>query len=64
MAGEFEFSVPSHTTYFAGYLDAVGRHYTDERRLCVLSAAVMPSMILDGFSIRNRDTRGEHGVGV
>jgi hypothetical protein len=52
MAGEFEFSVSSHTTYFAGYLDAVGRHYTDEKRLCALSVAVMPSIILDGLAIR------------
>jgi hypothetical protein len=46
-----KFSVPSHTTYFAGYLDAVGRHFTDER-LCVLSVSVMPSNILDGIAIR------------
>jgi hypothetical protein len=50
MAGEF--SVMSHTIYFAGYLDAVGRHYTDEKRLCALTAAVMPSVILDGRTIR------------
>jgi hypothetical protein len=50
MAGEF--SVPSHTIYFAGYLDAVGRHYTDEKRLCSLTAAVMPSKILDRLAIR------------
>ena len=50
MAGEF--SVPSHTTYFAGYLDAVGRHYTDEKRLCALTATVMPSTILDGCAIK------------
>jgi hypothetical protein len=50
MAGEF--SVPSHTIYFAGYLDAVGRHYTDEKRLCALIADVMPSMILDGRAIK------------
>ena len=46
-----EFSVPSHTIYFAGYLDAVGRHYTDEKRLCALTAALMPSAILDGRTI-------------
>jgi hypothetical protein len=47
-----EFSVPSHTVYFAGYLDAVGRHYTDETRLCALTATVMPSVILDGHTIK------------
>jgi hypothetical protein len=47
-----EFSVPSHTVYFAGYLDAVGRHYTDEARLCALTATVMPSAILDGHTIK------------
>ena len=48
----YEFSVPSHTIFFAGYLDAVGRHYTDETRLCALTATVMPSVILDGLTIR------------
>jgi hypothetical protein len=38
-----EFSVPSHTTFFNGYLDAVGRHYSDESRLCAISAAIMPA---------------------
>jgi len=52
MADELSFSVPSHTVYFAGYLDAVGRHYTDEKRLCALTVAVMPSMILDRLAIR------------
>jgi len=51
MGGEFSFSVPSQTIYFADYLDAVGRHCTDEKRLCVLTAAVMPSIILDGLAI-------------
>lgn len=49
MAGEF--SVPSHTIFFDGYLDAVGRHYTDDRRLCALTAAVTPSRILERLSI-------------
>lgn len=47
-----EFTVPSHTLYFAGYLDAVGRHYTDEKRLCVLTVTVRPSKILDGYMIK------------
>lgn len=51
-----EFSVPSHTTYLAGYLDAVGRHYTDEKRLCALSVALMPSMILAGLTIKTTTT--------
>ncbi len=46
-----QFSVPTHTTYFAGYLDATGRHFTDEKRLCALSVALMPSQILDGLTI-------------
>ena len=50
MAGEF--SVSSHTTYFAGYLDAVGRHYTHEKRLCALTADGMPSKIRDGLVVR------------
>lgn len=49
-----EFSVPSHTLYFAGYLDAVGRHYTDEQRLCALTVAVTPSKILDDYAIRTK----------
>ena len=52
MAGEFSFSVPSHTLRFEGYLDAVGRHYTDEKRLCALTAALMPSRILDNHAIK------------
>ncbi len=31
------FSVPTHATFFAGYLDAVGRQFTDGERLCMLS---------------------------
>jgi hypothetical protein len=46
-----QFAVPSHTTYFAGYLDAVGRHYTTESRLCALTVAVMPCTLLDGLAI-------------
>jgi hypothetical protein len=49
MAGDF--SVPSHTLFFDGYLDAVGRHYTDDGRLCALTAAVSPSRILERQSI-------------
>jgi hypothetical protein len=52
MDGEFSFSVPSHTLRFGGYLDAVGRHYTDEKRLCALNAALMPSRILDNHAIK------------
>jgi len=52
MAGEFSFSVPSHTLRFEGYLDAVGRHYTDENRLCALTAALMPSRILGNHAIK------------
>jgi hypothetical protein len=52
MADEFSFSVPSHTIYFAGYLDAVGRYYTDEKRLCALTVSLMPSKILDRHAIR------------
>jgi hypothetical protein len=46
-----QFSVPTHTTYFAGYLDTVGRKFTDGRRLCALSVALMPSAILTGLNI-------------
>jgi hypothetical protein len=49
----WEFSVPSHTTFFAGYLDAVGRHYSDERRLCAISAAVMPAEFREHLAIVN-----------
>ena len=51
MAGEF--SVPSHTTYFAGYLDAVGRKYSIQGRLCSLTAHVMPTLLLDEFRIES-----------
>jgi hypothetical protein len=36
-------SVPAQTTFFAGYLDAVGRHYTDDQRLCALTAILATS---------------------
>lgn len=49
MAGEF--SVPSHTVFFAGYLDAVGRHFTDDTRLCAMTATVMPTNFLEGLAI-------------
>ena len=49
MAGNF--SVPSHTTFLAGYLDAVGRHFTDGSRLCAITAAVMPAEFLEGIAI-------------
>jgi hypothetical protein len=49
MAGEF--SVPSHTTFFDGYLDAVGRHFSDERRMCAISASVMPAESLEHLAI-------------
>ena len=45
------FAIPSHTTYLAGYLDEMVRHYTTEYRLCALTIAVMPCSILDGFAI-------------
>jgi hypothetical protein len=46
-----EFSIQSHTLYFAGYLDAVGRCYTDEQRLCALTVAVTPAITFDGYTI-------------
>ena len=46
-----QFYVPTHTTYFSGYLDAVGRHFTDEKRLCALSIALMPSTAFDGLAV-------------
>jgi hypothetical protein len=49
-----EFSVPSHTLFFAGYLDAVGRHYTDDKRLCALTVTDRPSKILDGYAIKTK----------
>jgi hypothetical protein len=45
------FSVPSHTLFFNGYLDAVGRHFSDDERLCALTVAVTPSTILERLSI-------------
>ena len=33
-----QLSVPSHTTYLAGYVDAAGRQFTDGARLCAVSA--------------------------
>ena len=49
-----EFSVPLHTLFFAGYLDAVGRHYTDDKRLCALTVTDAPSKILDGYAIKTK----------
>jgi len=49
MAGGF--SVSSHTTFFDGYLDAVGRHYSDETRLCAISASVMPAEFIEHLAI-------------
>ena len=46
-----EFSITSHTTFFDGYLDAVGRHYSDERRLCAISVNLMPAEFLVHLSI-------------
>jgi hypothetical protein len=50
----FKFSVPTHTTFFDGYLDAVGRQHTNEQRLCALtiraSAAGTP---LEGLAVSN-----------
>jgi hypothetical protein len=49
----FDFSVPTHTTFFAGYLDAVGRQYTNER-LCALTVRTTPAGIpLDGLEVSN-----------
>jgi len=36
-----EISVPEHTIYFNGYLDAVGRVYTTDSTLYVLSALII-----------------------
>ena len=43
--------MPAHTTYFAGYLDAVGRQYSTKSRLCSLTVHVMPTLLLDGISV-------------
>jgi hypothetical protein len=47
-----DFSVPSHTTYFAGYLDAVGRQFSAASRRCDLAVQMMPSTMLDGISVK------------
>ena len=50
----FVFSVPSHTTFFDGYLDAVGRQYTDDQRLCALTVRVAPhGSPLEGLAVLN-----------
>jgi len=36
-----EISIPDHTMYFSGYLDAVGRVYTTEKELVSLTAAIV-----------------------
>jgi hypothetical protein len=38
-----KFSVSYHTTFFAGYLDAVGRHYSDDEWLCAISVFALPA---------------------
>jgi hypothetical protein len=48
-----EFSVSSHTTYFAGYLDAVGRQFSTASQRCNLAVQVMPSTMLDRFSVKS-----------
>ena len=48
-----EFSVSSHTTYFAGYLDAVGRQFSTAARRCDLAAQLMPSAMLDGIEVKS-----------
>jgi hypothetical protein len=49
----FEFSVPTHTTFFSGYLDAVGRQYTNER-LCALTVRMAPTgSPIEGLSVSN-----------
>jgi hypothetical protein len=49
----FEFSVPTHTTFFAGYLDAVGRQYTNER-LCALTVRMTSTGgSLNGLEVSN-----------
>src|ERR1700742_4584069 len=50
----WQFSVADHAIFFNGYLDAVGRHYSDDKRLCALSAALAPSDFLQQLSISSR----------
>ena len=47
-----EFSVPSHTTFFSGYLDAVGRQFSTRARRCDLVARESPSNVLDGIALK------------
>ena len=42
--------IADHTNYFAGYLDAVGRLYTNEEILCGMSAILMA----DGTSVEKQ----------
>jgi hypothetical protein len=53
MTDEFEISVPAHTVRFDGYLDAVGRHFTTDERLCALTVWLAGSRpVLDRFTIK------------
>jgi hypothetical protein len=53
MAGEF--SVSTHTTFFAGYLDAVGRQYSDDKRLCAITAAMRPADLFESISVERAE---------
>ena len=46
-----QFSVSSHTTFFDGYLDATGRHYSGADRLCAMSASIMPAPWLERLTL-------------
>jgi hypothetical protein len=48
-----EFSVVSHTTYFSGYLDAVGRQFSTGTLRCDLVSRLSPSNVLDGIAIKD-----------
>ena len=45
-----DISIPEHTIFFSGYMDAVSRLYSDHKVLCGMSAEIL----LEGSSISDR----------
>ncbi len=67
-----EFSIKEHTVYFAGYLDAVGRVYSNDKYLYGLSARRIPNdsslekkvniSIIESKSIKNMVVHFEKAI--
>lgn len=58
-AERFEFSVPEHVSFLAGYLDAIGRVLTTESELWALTARdaseVLDGALVFGVGVRTRE---------